>query len=121
MMNRTSIVSTESLPRLKPESAGRKARAKHVPAAEAIVIAIVVVAAVEGVPAAAREATVVATQAAVVVAAADVKLFIFLVTRRAAAMRPFTISKSSGGSSGEFQKDKRLKIVSGICRTPLMM
>src|ERR1700691_6139661 len=111
MMSRTSTASMESSRRLKPARAARKVRAKDVQAAEAIVIAIVVVAAVEDVPAAAREAV------AVAAGAADGRLFVFW-QARAAAMRPFSIA---GDCQNDCQNDKRLKIVSGICRTPVMM
>lgn len=108
----------ESSRRLKPARAARKVRAKDVQAAEAIVIAIVVVAAVEDVPAAAREVTAAATPAVAVAAgAADGRLFVFW-QARAAAMRPFSIA---GDCQNDCQNDKRLEIVSGICRTPVMM
>src|SRR6202161_2097237 len=78
MMRRTSTASMESSRRLKPARGARKVRAKDVQAAEAMVIAIVVAAAVEDVPAAAREVTAAATPAVAVAAgAADGRLFVF--------------------------------------------
>src|ERR1700684_1992954 len=93
MMRRTSTASMESSRRLKPARGARKVRAKDVQAAEAMVIAIVVAAAVEDVPAAAREVTAAATPAVAVAAgAADGRLFVFW-HARGPTKRPLLISR----------------------------